>query len=763
MPTPWSCLLPVLALLLLAHPSPAAAKVGAAKKRHVRWYMAAGALADVDLNNRFLAMPERRAAITGAYACCNFVMMNGTTGAVLGDVAGNLSVRFSPFLQHGLTVHAHGMVNEEAIQSGAALRGVSQLAEFVRNNGIDGLVMDFEPLDSSAQLAQKYATYLKAAAAAVHALPGKKELGLNIADWTVISPSFWPLYNQAGVDFFATMTPTYSFIYSAWPYVTSLAQQLQPLGRVDVGLASTLQPSGPPGGRCQGKPFNSTSPIPSCGRTPCYPTAKCNSSQRDPVSHRWPSCPWTAPALQNLLDFAGAQGISHASVWRSDIDCECQNGTASWLYTVLARWIAEGGSGSSSSDPAPTSLKTSDAEAITAVPPTALSLLRELPALPVPHYSWSFCHMEYSCTADFMANNLPWSDGAVMTEFARITHSLSTYAGLHIYSNLTTAEIDTVWEKLAAGVSGTDATIAVQLEIGAAPPDHTRRTGARSGLGSPVRPTDTMLAQLRNATTALARANAKLGTKAVIGTVMVDQEGWGAATKAEITRNNDKVYNVSSQVFGEDVNIQYYGRGMAAANDGSANGFWEPEWCMRLTSPSAPPFHPACVVCSCLCCAYCGIAWPMRRHDGRDRQPPALRFPLRRARAWHHAFMLQTHCRENAESQCHLPRPAAATAVVPDGGGPLDIPRPWLRCVSLCMRALAGLILLVCRFTVLITDWRLDSELLVFSHACTEPPAAGAAASTLAGSEYDYKIPWEYPVRGAAGITALPSCGVAAK
>ena len=31
----------------------------------------------------------------------------------------------------------------------------------------------------------------------------------------------------------------------------------------------------------------------------------------------------------------------------------------------------------------------------------------------------------------------------------------------------------------------------------------------------------------------------------------------------EITRNNDEVYNVSSSVFGEDVNIQYYGRGMA--------------------------------------------------------------------------------------------------------------------------------------------------------------------------------------------------------
>lgn len=197
-----------------------------------------------------------------------------------------------------------------------------------------------------------------------------------------------------------------------------------------------------------------------------------------------------------------------------------------------------------------------------------LSLLRALPPLPVPHYAWPFCHLEDSCTADFMASSLPWSDAEVMHEYARITHSLSTYAGLELYSNLTTAEIDTSWEKLAAGVHGTDATIAVQLEIAA----------ASGGLGSPVRPTNTMLQQLQNATAALARANAKLGTNATIGTVMVDQEGWGSIDRSEVTKNNDEVYHVAAKVFGPDVNIQYYGRGMATANDGSPSGFWEPGW-----------------------------------------------------------------------------------------------------------------------------------------------------------------------------------------
>lgn len=31
-------------------------------------------------------------------------------------------------------------------------------------------------------------------------------------------------------------------------------------------------------------------------------------------------------------------------------------------------------------------------------------------------------------------------------------------------------------------------------------------------------------------------------------------------------------------VFGANVNVQWYGRGMATAHDGSAGGFWEPAW-----------------------------------------------------------------------------------------------------------------------------------------------------------------------------------------
>ena len=150
--------------------------------------------------------------------------------------------------------------------------------------------------------------------------------------------------------------------------------------------------------------------------------------------------------------------------------------------------------------------------------PTALELLQALPALPRPHYSWPFCHLENSCTDDFMRTALPWSDPLVMREFARITHSLSTYAAV----DSSEADSDTMWEKLVAGVAGTDATIAIQLETG---------TDAH------------MLSQLRTATTALARANKKLGLNASIGCVMVDQEShWGTWNTTIITARNDAVH-----------------------------------------------------------------------------------------------------------------------------------------------------------------------------------------------------------------------------
>jgi hypothetical protein len=104
------------------------------------------------------------------------------------------------------------------------------------------------------------------------------------------------------------------------------------------------------------------------------------------------------------------------------------------------------------------------------------------------------------------------------------------------------------------------ASIAIELEI-----------------GKDVLPSE-MVASLKNATASLARANAKLGISATIGAVMIDQEGWGTWNAAVITAKNDAVYNATASVFGQDVNIQYYGRGLSDVTDSEPTGFWDTGW-----------------------------------------------------------------------------------------------------------------------------------------------------------------------------------------
>ena len=95
-----------------------------------------------------------------------------------------------------------------------------------------------------------------------------------------------------------------------------------------MGVATVLQPSGPAGSQCRTAPFNATpfTDWPSCNRTLAIPD----------------SCPYNASTLTAMLDWAASQGVTKASVWRSDIDTQCFAGTAPFYYDVLAKWIAGG-------------------------------------------------------------------------------------------------------------------------------------------------------------------------------------------------------------------------------------------------------------------------------------------------------------------------------------------------------------------------------------------------------------------------------------
>ena len=110
-----------------------------------------------------------------------------------------------------------------------------------------------------------------------------------------------------------------------WPYIQQ-ASQVLPKSAVDIGVATTLQSSGPAGGQCAEAPFSAP---------PFTNWSMCNRTMA--ISD---SCPWNSSDLSAMLDYASSLGVTHASVWRSDIDEECFNGTAPFMYGVLARWLA---------------------------------------------------------------------------------------------------------------------------------------------------------------------------------------------------------------------------------------------------------------------------------------------------------------------------------------------------------------------------------------------------------------------------------------
>lgn len=87
------------------------------------------------------------------------------------------------------------MLNEAAIKSGAALDAIPALSRFVANNKLHGIVADYEPLDESVEHARAFARWLTAFATAVHAIKvpegePRREVGVNIADWTIIGPGY---------------------------------------------------------------------------------------------------------------------------------------------------------------------------------------------------------------------------------------------------------------------------------------------------------------------------------------------------------------------------------------------------------------------------------------------------------------------------------------------------------------------------------------------------------------------------------------------
>ena len=67
----------------------------------------------------------------------------------------------------------------------------------MRNNSLAGILASYEPIDESPEHAMAFATWLDAAAQALRGMDGpKRELGFDVADWTILEPGYWKFYNR---------------------------------------------------------------------------------------------------------------------------------------------------------------------------------------------------------------------------------------------------------------------------------------------------------------------------------------------------------------------------------------------------------------------------------------------------------------------------------------------------------------------------------------------------------------------------------------
>ena len=280
----------------------------AATRREVNWYVSSGQIA----NNAALVR-DHRASITGAYLCCGFgsFAANGSWHS-MGSAAA--LAQMTPFTAASPPLDAWMVsgVSIEAVFSGAwALPGgidaaVAALTP-LKAGGLRGLIIDYEPVTNyTDDHARRFGAFLAGLAKAL--TPLGLEVGVDIADWTILSPHYWPFYAPTGVTRFTSMTPTYNAlnITRNREFVGAAVAQL-PAASYAAGIGSTLA-----------NPDN----------------AQCVKAGMD--------FSWNETTFLQFVDFLATSGVDTVDVWRCDIDEPYPepDPTAPWVFVGLANFLA---------------------------------------------------------------------------------------------------------------------------------------------------------------------------------------------------------------------------------------------------------------------------------------------------------------------------------------------------------------------------------------------------------------------------------------
>lgn len=245
-----------------------------ASARGVNWYVSEGQVA----NNAAL-VHSHGASLTGAYLCCGFGHV-GADGAWTGINRTTALSQMAPFSNLSSLWYVVGVHNESIAAANWAPGVAAAAALAAQLPGLTGFIVDYEPVTNYTDAhAAAYADFLRALCAALGV--SAMHCGMDIADWTILGPHYWPHYVDAGVRRFTSMTPTYDAtnVTNDRAFVQQ-ALALLPPGSFEAGLGSVLTDA--------------------------------------------PSCPmqfgWSASTLPPFVAWMKSEDVGSLAVWRCDID-----------------------------------------------------------------------------------------------------------------------------------------------------------------------------------------------------------------------------------------------------------------------------------------------------------------------------------------------------------------------------------------------------------------------------------------------------------
>ena len=242
--------------------------------------------------------------ITGVILCCNDPVIDyATPGRGSPPFSGtNMSALVAQYKAVNLTVHVCVGLKpktQDATGVAAAMAAIPQLVEWASEQGIDGVVVDYEPSQKPylAPHAASYAAFLKTLGLLLR-LSGM-EAGADLASWGILN--MYSEYSKADLGFVTTM--------STWYQGRNLTQLRANTESLLAGLKGA----------------------PPTDAVHLGISNQCKAP--DPVT-----CGWTEASLSAWFGYIDQRGLAGVDIWTPDSP---QN-TPPWMFAAFKKFLAGG-------------------------------------------------------------------------------------------------------------------------------------------------------------------------------------------------------------------------------------------------------------------------------------------------------------------------------------------------------------------------------------------------------------------------------------